>query len=190
MFGPDVAPPNDGMLVTWHDAEIANNWDAVIRRDDVVYIHGDLSMSSTVTNQLATLEWVRNRPGRKRLLLGNHDPMHPEHEDSVKWHDHYYHAFQTVELHSRRKLRGPDGTVWRVMQSHFPYTGDRGEEDRYPCWRLPDCGRWLWHGHLHSSVPYHTPGTRQIDVGLDAWGLFPVREDVLIGMMTSIEAEL
>jgi calcineurin-like phosphoesterase family protein len=62
------------------------------------------------------------------------------------------------------------------LMSHYPHTGDHGA-DRYVQYRPADTGMTILHGHTHASekVSFTDKGTKQIHVGLDAWGLHPVR---------------
>lgn len=171
----------------WHDEVLAAAWDSAVQHDDVVLVLGDLSLTSSKSGIATVLDWVNARPGRKRLIPGNHDPVHPLHRDAHKWQKIYLDAFESVELAARRKFAMPDGTVREVLLSHLPYSGDRNGADRETQWRLRNEGHWLLHGHLHGNQAFHTVGTKQLDVGLDAWGLLPVAEQTLITLMASIE---
>src|SRR5690606_3135580 len=56
-----------------HDAAVANNWREVVGECDTVWILGDFSCG----REAHALRVLRNLPGRKRLILGNHDAAHP-----------------------------------------------------------------------------------------------------------------
>lgn len=171
----------------WHDEYLAQQWDMVVGKDDVVWVCGDLAVSGTKTSVGRALDWMAARPGRKHLVPGNHDPVHPLHRDSHKWQKLYLTVFESVQLAARRKFAMPDGTAREILLSHLPYSGDRDQDDRETQWRLRDEGKWLLHGHLHGTTPFHTPGTRQLDVGLDPWNLKPVSEDTLIKLIYVLE---
>jgi calcineurin-like phosphoesterase family protein len=178
---PDIELPPEPLVLRWHDQLLAQNWDATVAHDDVVWVLGDLALSATQTGINTVLQWVLDRPGRKHLIPGNHDPVHPLHRQAHKWQKTYTNwAFESVQLAARRKVTTPTGTH-EVLLSHMPYTGDRNQIDRDTQWRLKDEGRWLLHGHLHGADP--RSGPRQIDVGLDAWNLTPVSLDQVAAVM-------
>lgn len=184
-------------IVEWHDNMLAARWDAVVAPGDVVWVVGDIS-SGTATGQLSALDWIRTRNGDKHLVPGNHCGTHPLHRDSHKWLPIYLDgAFKTVQLAAKRRIPLREGHV-TAMLSHFPYTGDHTDEDRYPEWRLPDHGHYILHGHTHSSekLSYGLPRwdgatsisrTAQIHVGLDAWDYRPVGLDQIVGIVQGLE---
>lgn len=153
-----------------HDEAIRESWRDVVARDDVVWILGDLTASKP-DHALDVLAFL---PGRKRLILGNHDPAHPMYRDAHKWLRRYfaYDVFEHVAASARVKVDGV-----QALLSHFPYGRDRGET-RYAQWRLRDEGLPLIHGHTHGPerltvTPAHwSRGPRvEVHVGLDAWDL-------------------
>lgn len=164
-----------------HDAALAARWDAVVRDDDVVWVLGDLCIAKPTD----ALDWMMDRPGRKRLILGNHDSAHPMHSRAVKATAQFYDAFDWVGTFARIKLMGTP-----VLLSHFPYPGEGADrpdyaEARYTQYRLPNEGMWLIHGHLHTSVRLHHGN--QIHVGLDAWDLTPVADHQIHDLMEEAE---
>ncbi|MGH3955688.1 MAG: metallophosphoesterase family protein [Mycobacterium sp.] len=177
-----------------HDAILATMWDLRVGRDDVVWVLGDIS-SGTKSGQLNALEWLRQRPGHKHLIAGNHDSVHPLHRDSHKWLPLYLDGtFESVQLAAKRRIPLVQGHV-TAMLSHFPYTGDHQAVDRYPEWRLPDCGHYVLHGHTHSTYPLSIGGPQwrypmrinQIHVGVDTWGFRPVHLDEIVELVQTCE---
>lgn len=180
-----------------HDAAIAANWEAVVREEDVVWVLGDLAMSSPD----AALALLASLPGRKRLVLGNHDAAHPMHRDAPRYLRRYLEAFEHVASAARIRVEGRE-----VLLSHFPYERDR-HETRHAQWRLRDEGLPLIHGHTHGperltvsaphvaiaaprrvgSVPYRRfeAGAKRVEVhvGLDAWDLKPVRLETVAELL-------
>lgn len=144
-----------------HDAALVDRWTRRVRSDDVVWVLGDLAVS----NPVKALEILSRLPGRKHLVAGNHDPIHPMHRNTGKWTERYFEVFETVQPFARAKW---DGKYF--LMSHFPYLKDRGVP-RYTQYRLPDEGMWLLHGHTHEK--YRIEG-HEIHVGVDAWDLAPV----------------
>ncbi|MEV4127052.1 metallophosphoesterase [Nocardia sp. NPDC049707] len=147
-----------------HDAELARCWDAVVRPVDQVWLLGDVT--GRRGDEARGLEWVAARPGIKHLIAGNHDPCHGMHTEAHKVLPRYLEVFASVQQSAVRKIAGE-----RVLLSHFPYSADHTTEARYPEWRFPDTGRWLVHGHTHSTVAQRG---RELHVGLDAHDLKPV----------------
>ena len=159
-----------------HDTLLAERWDAVIRPHDVVWVLGDLATGSGAPARNA-LEWIAERPGRKRLIAGNHDPIHPMHRDAARSAAAYDAVFEWVAPFARIKHCGVE-----LLLSHFPYDGDHTEGERYRQYRLHDFGVPLLHGHTHSSAVHSVSakGTPQIHVGVDAWNLAPVKLDRVV----------
>lgn len=145
----------------------ADMYCSMVGPNDIVDHLGDMTKGGRVDD---LIEYMSRLPGRKRLKPGNHCPIHPAHRNSSNYHRRYLEAFEAVEVFGRRRINGRD-----VLMSHFPYVGDHREVDRWTQYRLRDEGRYLLHGHTHSS-DVATLGGRQIHVGLDAWGLRLVTE--------------
>lgn len=169
----DVDMTEDEVLVAWHDRTLANNWDACISRHDLVWVLGDISIGGS-QNVRAALEWISARPGRKRLITGNHDGCHPMRRDSHKWQPEYLQAFESVQ--SAARIRFARQNQIDVLLSHFPYHDDHTETARYGQWRLRDEGELLLHGHTHGSEQVHS---YELHIGLDAWDLKPVSQEAV-----------
>lgn len=149
-----------------HDAELARRWDKRVRDGDEVWVLGDVAMNGWYMR----LDWFRDRPGIKHLVLGNHDRAHPSQRNAHAHMSAYLDNFSTVQ--TAAKVSG-------FLLSHFPYDGEgegrRDDEDRHTQWRLRDEGTPLLHGHLHDTITGRLSlrRTPMIHVGLDAWGLRP-----------------
>ena len=181
-FGHRKAAEHRGFSeVAVHDATLVGNWRATVAPEDDVWVLGDLAASSPTY----ALEILRQLPGRKHLILGNHDQPHPMHRDAHKHLRKYLDVFDSVAQSARRRIEGTE-----VLLSHFPYYRDRGEV-RHTQWRLPDEGRWLLHGHTHGTekvtLTQTVPGwpyvSREIHVGVDAWDLTPVPLDTIAALI-------
>lgn len=173
-FGLEVDVPNTEA----HDGALADMWDSTVRKDDIVFVLGDISING---GQYA-LDWHADRPGTKVLISGNHDKVHPFHRDSYKHFQKWSEVFTGgIFPFFRRKLVGK-----YFLMSHFPYTGTgsegHGDEERMTQFRLPDMGVPLLHGHTHLPVRSHVSdqGTRQLHVGLDAWGMKLVPQEAVM----------
>lgn len=151
-----------------HDVRIQRNWQRMVNATDVIWVLGDISAGSAAA-QMTALDILRQLPGVKYLVAGNHDSVHPKHRGKAITWDHIYRDVFTY-ICSQAQV-AVDGH--RIMLSHFPYTHDRGEA-RYMPWRLRDEGLWLAHGHTHEQVVWSGDRPREFHVGLDAHNLKPV----------------
>lgn len=151
-----------------HDAHIAAEWDRLVGKDDQVFILGDMSINGSQH----MLDWTAARPGRKHLIAGNHDPIHPGIDRRAgRLLPHWLLYFETIQPFGRRKLNGKS-----FAMSHFPYwPHDRGEP-RYQQWRLPNDGLPLLHGHTHSDKVFEFENS--FHVGWDAHGTLVPQEQV------------
>lgn len=154
-----------------HDKCLIENWVKDVQPHDVVWILGDLSVSHFER----PLRIINDLPGRKRLIFGNHDHGHPMHRNAHRWLKHYLDVFEYAAPFGRIRVDGTD-----VLLSHFPYETDR-HEVRYLQYRLRNEGRWLLHGHTHA--PERWTSSREIHVGVDAWGMHPVNLGTIATMM-------
>lgn len=193
--------PNAAHNIRWHDEMLAMWWDEMVRPQDDVWILGDIS-SGTAQAQMKALDWLRERPGRKYLILGNHDGPHPMYRDAAKWMKLYSNAgvFEAPPMMSaRRRIPRAEGH-YTALLSHFPYRRDRpGIEPRHTQWRLPDEGEILLHGHTHESAQSHhltvsdydldtLSTTTEIHVGLDAWEYKPVSLETIADHLERMDA--
>lgn len=171
-------------VIGWHDQYLAQNWDDMVTKGDVVWVLGDISAGGSRAQHTA-LEWIAARPGTKRLISGNHDKTHPMHRDAHKWFPAYSAVFDSIASHASRKIVVGDQSH-RFLLSHLPYVGDSGPLNRYPEHRLRDLGFPLLHGHVHRTdrITRSTLHTPQVHIGLDAWDLFPVSIE---GLMPTLE---
>lgn len=162
---------SDEFVAAWHDGMLSENWDAHVGRDDIVWVLGDISAGGSNAQRNA-LQWITQRPGRKRLVSGNHDGCHPMHRNSHNWLREYLKAFESVQSAARIRINGHS-----VLLSHFPYRDDHTEVPRFDQWRLRNLGELLLHGHTHSAERVHG---RELHIGVDAWGMKPVAVQTII----------
>lgn len=159
--------------VKFHDEAIMFEWDRVVKPKDIVYVLGDIAVS----NYNHAFDILNALPGRKHLITGNHDIVHPMHSrgqsrsEHMKWLD----VFETVQTYVKKKLNNK-----AFLLSHFPYAewgdGESREGSRYNEYRLPNLGIPLLHGHTHGVERDHG---NMLHVGWDAWGTLVSQETVL-----------
>ena len=164
---------------TGHDLAITEEWQRIVKKDDTVYVLGDIATSGYAY----ALDIIKHLPGRKHLIAGNHDPVHPMHRQTAaakqrEWLD----TFETIMPFARKRLNRIE-----FLLSHFPYEawGD-GERpgSRYNQYRLPDMGMPLIHGHTHGTEREHG---HQMHVGWDAWNTL-VPQETIIDWLENIDA--
>ena len=171
--------------VTTMNEMIVANWNSAVSPEDSSWILGDIALGPI----MESLEYVRRLNGTKYMVWGNHDRCFPGSKKSMgltpeEWRDVYLDA-GFVSVGSKASLVLPK-TV--VNMSHFPYTGDHSDKDRWEENRLNDYGTTLLHGHTHSKkkISRSKRGTLQINVGVDASDFRPVSEAEILAI---IEAE-
>lgn len=157
---------------------LANAWE-MVGPDDDFYLLGDLAMGSLDDS----LSVVSRLPGRKTLILGNHD--RPFNEKTQPRRDAARRRYEDAGLTVADSLVVADRIGGRdVLLSHFPYAGDsHSAVDRYAEVRPRDEGLPIIHGHVHTS--WHIDG-RQYNVGVDVNGFRPVPEDVLAAWIAGL----
>ena len=165
-----------------HDEAVLKGLEEVAHSGNQIFILGDISggkHESDAIDQLVLATTSKNVD--LHLIVGNHDSAHPMHRKYTKsrmWEVPSCLFSTTDTMGTFRHDKD------KVMLSHFPYTGDRGE-DRYPEYRLNDTGKPIVHGHTHSSekVSYSDKGSLQICVSLDAWDMKPVPKHELVKLI-------
>jgi len=160
-----------------HDQVILGNWNKLVKPGDRAYILGDFAMNWKGADEL-----LAQMNGDKILICGNHDIMSGVHADGWKHRAGWTGEgrFAAIMDVARRKVAGRE-----FLMSHYPYTGDHTERDRYLQYRLRDYGMWLLHGHTH--LKNRMSGNRQVHVGMDAWGLCPVPEKRILALVDGEE---
>jgi calcineurin-like phosphoesterase family protein len=166
------------------NADLVHRWNSVVGQSDWVYVLGDFAFQ---LGRPESLDVAGRLNGVKILIPGNHDRCHPMEGParSAQWRERYIAAgFADVAPPNMRKMIGGR---W-VWLSHFPYEGDSHDGDRFTDWRPVDDGAmFVVHGHVHAA--WRQRG-RQINVGLDAWGGYPVAEEMIADLISAGPADL
>lgn len=126
------------------EAEMVRRFAAVVKPDDTVYFLGDFSF----TNPLPVLQQL---PGKKYLILGNHDWDERRRKQLGK--SGAFGWIKDVEL-----IEVEDQELWL---SHYPHLS----------WPNSHHGSWNLHGHMHGTSP---AWWNAVDVGVDCWNYSPV----------------
>ncbi len=147
--------------------ELTWRWNCLVDPGDRVYILGDLALGS-INDSLRLVEKLN---GIKYLVPGNHDRCWTGNKrirpvDILRYTDIGVHILPEDFTEERG---------WRL--SHFPYSGDSHEEDRYASHRpVPGSELVLLHGHVHEKWKRNG---NQINVGVDVWDFYPVHENTI-----------
>jgi len=165
--------------------DLISKWNAVVMPGDEVYYLGDFSMT------LGAVERITPRlNGRKYLIAGNHDHIHPYHGKSRKPEvlaantQTYFDAGWTImPLQVNLVVPSLDRAV---LMTHFPFASapDPSYKDKYTKYRPYDDGQWLLCGHRHLRSQEHLD-RRIIDVGVDANAYTPISLDYILELMRS-----
>lgn len=151
-----------------HDAHLTRVWNETVRTGDLVWVLGDLSGGSSASEARA-LSMLRELPGRKRLICGNHDSIAGIHRRPSPNTALFREVFEQISDYGRVRVDRE-----QVYLSHYPYEsqGDgpgRGEA-RYVQYRMADRGAKLMHAHTHHVDPFDGSATgREMCVSWDAW---------------------
>ncbi|MEI8082703.1 MAG: hypothetical protein WCI74_12745 [Actinomycetes bacterium] len=169
------------------NSDLVGRHNSVVADADTVWIVGDFSLSASA------VEWVGGLNGHKILVPGNHDKCWSGRRGGkgAKAKSWYLDAgFEQI-------IDQPDPMIiagHSVIINHFPYQrrdssqpiADTRDVERHVETRPVDRGAWLLHGHVHEK--WRQQG-RMINVGVDAWGGFPVSIPTLAGLIGSEPAD-
>lgn len=140
------------------DNQLIRNWNAVVGKNDEVYILGDVSFHK---DPHKTLNILRKLNGRKYLILGNHDKQ-------IIKDSKLREQFEWVQDYSKITIDGI-----KVVMFHFPI--QVWDERHHNAIHL--------YGHIHSNVGKHIMEydiPNSYNVGIDVNNYTPVSfEEIL-----------
>ena len=133
--------------------EMIKRWNAVVTKQDIVYIIGDVAFERDHNK----LVWLLSRlNGEKHLIEGNHDD---------KMHASVKKCFQSIS--SLREIRVADADNefgWQyITLCHYAMR----------VWNKSHYGSWMLYGHSHGTL-FDDPESLSCDVGVDCWDFKPV----------------
>jgi calcineurin-like phosphoesterase family protein len=145
-------------------------WNEVVDPSDRVVVVGDFALGKISE----TLPLAKRLNGEKFLCPGNHDRVHPSSAKGLaRWTAEYEAVgFKITAIEFPMYMKHGR---WAIV-SHFPYTGDSHQDDRYAEFRPEDEGLPIIHGHVHDQ--WKIDG-RQFNVGVDVWDFYPVHEETI-----------
>ena len=113
-----------------HDSDLISRWNKKVKRDDDVYILGDLSFRSPhpISYYLSRMK------GRKHLIVGNHDRYWMRYVEDMSEYFESVDYLKTIKF--QKKL---------ITLCHYPMLEWSGSRDE-------DSGMsFLIHGHIHGT---------------------------------------
>lgn len=133
-----------------HNEYIINMWNMTVKKEDHVYILGDISFGSTEE----TRKFLEKLRGHKHLVIGNHDK-------SCKGLENYFESVSQIKEFPIKKYQYDflDENIYLVL-CHFPMVA----------WNRRLHGAFMVHGHCHSSLDEINKQSQElrVDIGLDS----------------------
>jgi calcineurin-like phosphoesterase family protein len=166
------------------NAAMIERWNAVVKPSDQVWFLGDFALDERVVPAIAS-----QLIGRKMLVPGNHDSVHPRRHGTAKKQFRFYNDFEVCEW----KVNLPlplhlVGIQFLGMHlTHMPPT--EYEDPRYPEWR-PDASKHdlILHGHVHERYKTKKVGKCVcINVGVDQWAFTPVALETVLELAKTVQ---
>ena len=171
-----------------HDHTIIDEINKRVHVQDELYVLGDISSGSTgsLRSALDSLRRLDVPRKRRHLILGNHENLRADHGQGTILLD----VFGEVSTTGSIVLDGEN-----VLLSHFQFArhfdgqaraGMSGNmsDPKYRRYAVADDGHTLLlHGHTHARTAFEFGCPRELNIGVDAWGLRPVSEDEIITLM-------
>ncbi len=135
-----------------HDALMLRNWIKMVKKNDVILHLGDLMVWYDFNRVTRWAQVVKHLPGRKYMILGNHDDDIP---------------FWTTKSDWKKKTNFTLVEPFLQNQTYFShYKNDLG------------LGLLNIHGHSHQHAPfgvYHSPGYTYYNASIEGQNYKPKR---------------
>lgn len=164
-----------GMTVEENNEAICQAWSKAVKPSDTVWVLGDISVSK----HTEALELIKTLPGKKHLVPGNHDPVHPMHKTYQKSFRAWLDVFETISPFVRKKWQGQD-----VFFSHFPMD----TLGNYYSYALKLSGSdILLHGHTHDSEKIRG---NMINMCWEAWGRMCPQEEIIEDVLPKVHRNI
>ena len=136
------------------DRVLLQNYNSVVRKEDTVYILGDICHHMSIEEADSLIKKLN---GKKYLIKGNHDKN--------------YDPRLFTDIQDFLKI-SVDGNHFSLM--HYPMLS----------WPKKGSGGYQLHGHIHARMDYNeanrSEGQRRYDVGVDANNFFPVSSKQIV----------
>lgn len=158
--------------------DLVSRWNSVVGEDDIVYHLGDVVMN---------VKWlwiVSQLNGIKILVAGNHDHCWDGfRKPKAITRDYIEAGFSRVHSGGIVNTHLMADGAHVVTLSHLPYEANIHDGRKFEGWRPKDYGLINLCGHVHDA--WKISG-RSINVGVDVWDFYPVPEETLLDLITSV----
>jgi calcineurin-like phosphoesterase family protein len=147
--------------------EMTNNWNSVVKPDDLVYHPGDFSMGQPG-------KYVQHLNGKIILIKGNHDKL-----SQCRGHFQEIHEDKLeIELGGHK-----------ILLCHYYYKDMLGDFDHKFKDRMPSYkpGQILLHGHAHDSIPKLNKKYKAINCSVEHWNYTPISETQILEAIKEME---
>lgn len=149
------------------DCDLIIRHNAFVGDSDVTIHLGDFTFDhKRIPNILKHLN------GKHILITGNHD--FPFKKGEVG--ENLYREYGFIDVMSEMLMGN-------VLFNHFPYKENNDHNDRYNKHRPQNMNYVIIHGHTHQKNPVID---RQINVGVDAWQMAPVRLEAILNIASRL----
>jgi len=151
--------------------EMIQRWNETVQPEDTVYYLGDFSLGKIEVVEPT----VKSLHGKKLLIAGNHDRVHPANKKVTPISRYIEAGFEDVvlEMTLELTLKGVKQTVKLCHLPYAPLDPDEQVDRRYLKMRPKDEGQLLLHGHVHEAWLKSKCG-RMLNVGVDRWDFYPI----------------
>lgn len=180
-----------------HDRFIIDSINSCVSSGDTLFHLGDVSFRTGIEYTIECMSQLDVPVESRHLIIGNHDKCF---RGNTKWSPSEFYPFylqmfstidETLKIDSISKDGAKDG---ELILCHFPWR-DTTVHDEHTRERLlpfyPDRSRYMSHGrqipllygHTHADICDEFRDEMAIHVGLDAWGMKPVRLETVCSML-------
>jgi calcineurin-like phosphoesterase family protein len=158
--------PRPFATIDEHDEAVLENWNSVVKTNDIIYVLGDIALNKSPEE----LElYLKKLNGHKRLILGNHDraKVHASYLNSGIWES--MREYEVVKLMDNR------GISYECVLFHYPILEPNHVFNKFKAGKIgPTCH---FYGHIHCMNDYdeiyQRLGFRAAHVGLDTSDKYP-----------------
>lgn len=162
----NFAKPRPFSTIQEHDKAIIDNWNSVVKDNDIVYILGDLALGLNMEQLEINLKALK---GHKHLIIGNHD--------KPKQYAYFLNnnLLESMKEYMSIKLVDKVGREYECILFHYPIL----EPNHVFC--TPQVGKigptCHFYGHIHNMNDYDeiykNLGFRAAHIGLDVSDKYP-----------------
>lgn len=164
------------------DAALIQRWNGVVSPESVVLHLGDLALGGIADS----LPLTAHLHGRRFLVPGNHDRVSLA-TQSKRAIERFTPLYEDAGWEILPEVIAGTRAGYRIVASHYPYSGDTQDEDRHSSHRPINRGLPLLHGHTHDRA--NGPVDYQFHVGVDAFDYAPIPMTLIDAWLDDLRRE-